>query len=175
MPDEDKIVYDEKGHPRHFSFAPGESGLTGATAQETAENFLRSHAELLKVSSDTVNKLGLRAGIAPVDETESLRFESETKLMDSTTVSYTQTMFGLPIYQAGVSVTMHGSDNQVKAATSTLHYDVTAQPPAAAMKVSLKNAAATGGYDRLVKKALRAAKQLRINLYAIDRLSLRRG
>lgn len=55
--------------------------------------------------ADAVNKLGLRAAIAPVDEPESLRFESETKLMDSTTVSYTQTMFGLPIYQAGVSVT----------------------------------------------------------------------
>ena len=131
MADDDKIVYDEKGHPRHFIFAPGESGLTGATAQETAKNFLQSHADLLKVPSDAVSKLGLRAAIAPVDENESLRFESETKLMDSTTVSYTQTMFGLPIYQAGVSVTMHGPDNQVKAASSTLHYDVAAQPPAA--------------------------------------------
>ena len=59
-----------------------------------------------------------------------MRFESETNLMDSTTVSYTQTMFGLPIYRAGVSVTMQGPDNRLKAATSTLHYDVSAEPPA---------------------------------------------
>ena len=40
MADDEKVIYDEKGHPRHFSFAPGEAGLTGATAQDTAKNFL---------------------------------------------------------------------------------------------------------------------------------------
>jgi hypothetical protein len=163
MADTDKIVYDEDGHPRHFDFGPGEAGLTGATPQETAKTFLMSHADVLKVPTDAMRSLELRAAIAPTDETESLRFESETRLMDSTTVSYTQTMFGLPIYQAGVSVTMHGPDNRLKAATSTLHYDVAAKPPAAAMRGSLQNAATTGGYDDLVRKAIRAAKDMRIN------------
>ena len=36
-------------------------------------------------------------------------FKSEKHTMNSTIVSYTQTMFGLPIYQAGVSVTMQGA------------------------------------------------------------------
>ena len=49
MADDEKVIYDEKGHPRHFSFAPGETGLSGASAQDTAKNFLKSHADLMKV------------------------------------------------------------------------------------------------------------------------------
>ena len=114
MADDDKILYDEQGHPRQFSFEHGEASLTGGTPQETAKSFLMAHADLLKVPGDAMRSLELRAAIAPTEESESLRFESETKIMDSTTVSYTQTMFGLPIYQAGVSVTMQGPDNKVK-------------------------------------------------------------
>src|SRR5262245_64588742 len=105
MNDQDKILYDEDGHPRHFSFAAADAGLTGTTPQDAAKSFLMAHAAALKVPSAAMHTLELKAAAAPSDENESLRFESETKVMDSTTVSYTQTMFGLPIYQAGVSVT----------------------------------------------------------------------
>ena len=56
-----------------------------------------------------MQSMDVRASLAPVAEDEALRFESEKHTMDSTVVSYNQTMFGLPIYQAGVSVVMHGA------------------------------------------------------------------
>src|SRR5260370_36226207 len=132
------ILYDEQGHPRHITFVEDDNNeqtaaransARPASAQEAAKEFLASHADLLQLKRNVMQSMDVRASLAPVAEDEALRFESEKHTMDSTVVSYNQTMFGLPIYQAGVSVVMHGPQNQIKAATSTLHYDVAAQPP----------------------------------------------
>src|SRR5258706_15030360 len=83
--------------------------------------------------------------------------------MDCTKVNYVQRLFGLPIYQAGVSVTTHQPDNSISAATSTLHYDIDAAPPAQALTPVTGLTAATGSYDEIVRKAIPAAKAMRIN------------
>ena len=157
------IIYDERGHARHFNFARGETGLAGGTAQEVAKNFLKAHANELRVPQETMHSLDVRASAAPIGEDQSLRFESEKHMMDSTVVSYTQTMFGLPIYQAGVSVVMQGPENSVKAASSTLHYDIAAQPPGASLRASFAAAPASGTYDDLVRTAIPHTGTMRIN------------
>jgi hypothetical protein len=108
------ILYDEQGHPRHFNIiedadtdiAPSATRAMPASAQEAAKQFLASHADLLQLKRNVMQSMDVRASLAPVAEDEALRFESEKHTMDSTVVSYNQTMFGLPIYQAGVSVVM---------------------------------------------------------------------
>jgi hypothetical protein len=167
------ILYDEQGHPRHFNFvedadeaqaAASASRARPATAQEAAKQFLASHADLLQLKQNVMQSMDVRASLAPVAENEALRFESEKHTMDSTVVSYNQTMFGLPIYQAGVSVVMHGPQNQIKAATSTLHYDVAAQPPGHSLtNMSALDTAASGAHDDVVRKAIPAAQGMRIN------------
>jgi zinc metalloprotease ZmpB len=166
------VTYDGQGHPRYFSFSPetapagaaAAAGVSGApTAQEAARNFLRAQASALQIPQEAVQGLDLRAAITPTVEEQALRFESEKHLMDSTVVSFTQTMFGLPIYQAGVSVTLQSPDNSVRAASSTLHYDIAAQPPGDTLTGATMNAAAVGGYDDLVRSALPAASEMRIN------------
>ena len=175
MPDNGNILYDDDGHPRHFSFTRQVPGATRAaalaegtagTAREAAENFLKARASVLMLPQDSVNSLNVRAAIAPTGEDQALRFESETQLMDTTIVSYNQTMFGLPIYQAGISVTVRTPDNSVQSASSTLLYDIVAEPPGdnlAASTRSVINAASVGGYDELVRKAIPAARNMRIN------------
>ena len=78
MADSDTIVYDADGRPRHFSFGPGETGLTGGTAQETAKRFLAEHADLFKVPSEAMDKLET-AGVACARRRgrKTLRFESQ--------------------------------------------------------------------------------------------------
>jgi zinc metalloprotease ZmpB len=172
MANNGNIIYDDEGHPRHFNYTRGATGaaravaaaaVTAGTAQEAAENFLRAQAGVLKVPLDAMQSLDVRAAIAPTAENQALRFESETQLMDSTVVSYSQTMFGLPIYQAGMSVTVRAPDNSVQAAASTLHYDIAAQPPGNALRGGVMNAAAVGGYDELARNAIPAAEKMRIN------------
>lgn len=163
-----EIIYDSEGYPRHFKFRTGKDTAirladAGGTPQDAAQEFLKAQADLLKVPQGAMRSLGVRAAIAPTAEDQALRFESETHLMDSAVVSYHQTMFGLPIYQAGVAVTVRVPDNSVQAATSTLHYDIDAQPPADSLTRGVMNAAAVGGYDELVREALPAADEMRIN------------
>ena len=162
MPDEVNIVQDGEGHARHLTYRTG-LAVAGRTPQEVAENFLKAQADTFAMPQRAMESLHVRAAIAPIAEAQSLRFESEKRLMDSTVVSYTQTMFGLPVYQAGVSVVIHQPDNRVKAAASTLHYDIAIQPPSAALTANPADAAATGGYDELVRRAIPAAESMRIN------------
>src|SRR5689334_17092522 len=112
MPESPSIIYDDHGHARHFSYigsmaedtAPTAAAAAprtrAATAQEAAKRFLLDHADLFQLPQTMTRSMDVRAAIAPVAEDEALRFESEKHAMDSTVVSYNQTMFGLPIYRA---------------------------------------------------------------------------
>jgi hypothetical protein len=169
---ETNILYDAQGHPRHFNLtddidtamgAPAAVQPHPATPQEAARQFLKTNAAVLQLKQNAMQAMDVRASIAPVAEDEALRFESEKHTMDTTVVSYNQTMFGLPIYQAGVSVVM-GPENRVRAATSTLHYDVAAQPPGVSLTgQSALNTTASGANDDIVRKALPSAQNMRIN------------
>jgi hypothetical protein len=184
MADQDKIVVDEAGRPRYFQFerrletvdaaavAAGATGvaepaLTGATPQDSARSFLMANAETLGIPVEAVgDSLGLNAAEAPLPEGQALRFESEQSTMDTTTVTYVQTMFGLPIHEAGISVTTQGSDNAVAAASSTLHYDVEAAMPEEGLVPLTATGfdAATGAYDGKVRAAFGPnGRKLRIN------------
>jgi hypothetical protein len=177
MAGQDEIVVDEQGHPRYFAFARGGAGggaaaaahglsLAGPTPQQSARNFLLAHADTLGLAPESTDHLAITAGVAPTPEGQSLRFESEKSLMDTTTVTYVQTMFGLPIYQAGVSVTTQGPDNAVAAASSTLHYGIKAAKPGnglVALNATQPNAS-NGAYDDMARKALGAnGPKIRIN------------
>ena len=169
MADNQSVVYDEQGHARHVRMIRGTlsrdaaAGIVSGTAQQAAEKFLKDNASLFELAPVATESLGLRAAIAPNGEDQQLHFESEVQLMDSTVVSYNQTMFGLPIYLAGISVTLHSADNSVQAAASTLHYGIKAQAPGAGLAGQGINAAAVGAYDDLIRQALPSAKGLRIN------------
>jgi zinc metalloprotease ZmpB len=169
MSDKHNVIYDNQGNARYFKIessvptADVANSIPFRTPQEAAMNFLREQTDILKVSSTAIKSLDLRATIFPTVENEALRFESEKLVMDSTVVSYTQTMFGLPIYQAGIAITVRGHDNAVLAASSTLHYDVVAQPPGDTLTLGIMNAASVGGYDELVRKAIPSPKEIRIN------------
>jgi zinc metalloprotease ZmpB len=171
MADDPNIIYDQQGHPRQFSFARDTAAMATRAAvrarapspQEAAKEFLAQHADILQLPQAALNSVDVRAAMAPVPENESLRFEKEKNLMDSTIVSYSQTMFGLPIYEAGVSVVVHSPDNEVKAATSTLHYGIEAHPPGDTLTGRAMNAAAVGSYDDLVRSAIPDAANMRIN------------
>ena len=111
-----------------------------------------------------MQSMDVRASLAPVAENEALRFESEKHTMDSTVVSYNQTMFGLPIYQAGVSVVMHGpaKPGQGRDLDVALRRGGAA-PGHSTANMSALDTAASGAHDDVVRKAIPAAQGMRIN------------
>lgn len=169
-----QVVTDEAGRARYFKFdrrvspetlaAVEEDRLTGATPQDSARKFLAANVRTLGLAPEATEKLGLRPAALPAGEGQALRFESEKALMDTATVSYVQTMFGLPVFEAGVSVTTEGPDHAVAAATSTLHYDVKAAEPKNGLVADLGATPSNGGYDAKVRKAFgENGAKLRIN------------
>jgi len=179
MADRDNVVYDEGGRARYFKFdrssgtdAVSEmvrgaaAGTAGGSAQQSARNFLFANAATLGMAPETLGNLEMNVAVAPSPEGQALRFESEKPMMDTTTVTYVQTMYGLPIYEAGISVTTQGPSHEVAAASSTLHYDIKAPAPSAGL-VAVTPAgpdASNGAYDEPVRRALgEAGPRARLN------------
>src|SRR5262249_29250570 len=70
------------------------------------------------------------------------RFLSEKHQFDLTTVAFYQTCFGLPVWEAGLSITMKANPLRVVGAQSTLHPDLDVKRPPAPAMVTLKSPAA---------------------------------
>src|SRR5262249_17373037 len=109
-----EIVRDEQGHARYLKVQPDPEPAAklafsadhhAASPQESARNFLTAHADVIGLATESTESLHLTAAETPSGEDQALRFESEKTIMGTSTVSYVQTMFGLPVYQAGISVT----------------------------------------------------------------------
>ncbi|MBA2416249.1 MAG: hypothetical protein H0V64_10265 [Geodermatophilaceae bacterium] len=77
--------------------------------QLAAAEFLTEHAEVLGVRPEWLTGASLSEGATDIDENVDgleLRFSDEKTQFDSTTVAYQQTWRGLPVWRAGVTVTM---------------------------------------------------------------------
>ncbi|HWX85821.1 MAG TPA: hypothetical protein VNZ48_19650 [Xanthobacteraceae bacterium] len=58
-----------------------------------------------------------------------LRPAGESTLLGTSTISYVQTLGGLPIWEAGFSVTLQGGPNRVTSSFSTYHHDAKVETP----------------------------------------------
>src|SRR5688500_13923156 len=96
------VSVDEQGVVRGLvQERPTESGASSARA--AAEQYLREHSELLGVAPAELESLGLASEAAPVAAGSEYRLHSEKAQFDTTTVTYDQTLHGLPVWEAGVS------------------------------------------------------------------------
>ena len=63
------------------------------------------------------------------DAGAELRLGAENRTMETTVVSYAQTQFALPIWEAGISVVTVDNPLRVTSSSSTLHYAVNVRKP----------------------------------------------
>lgn len=110
-----------------------------------AHEYLLRHGALLGVSAAELAHFSLAPETEPRALGVELRYGEEKPQFDMTTVVFEQTLFGLPIWQAGVSVHLQRDPFVVVAAQSKRHTQVDADMPSAD---ALKSAA------RLDKKRL---------------------
>lgn len=127
-------------------------GLIG-TPQSLGINYLSEVADIYELQTKELNNLGL----APLKKLNpklgnELRFLNEKKVHGTTTLEYAQTYFGLPIWQAGVAVTVHKTPMRVSSSVSSLHYDVkVAEPKSPKLEVGLdlKKASGTNSFNKV--------------------------
>ena len=166
MPKIEEIQYNDNGEIINIKVDRTSSDIASGSPQENSINFIQQNAELLNIPISSARKIGMKAGLTAVDEGGGLRIEKQKQQMDTTTVSYVQTMFGLPVYESGISVTMQGNENAVIAASSTLDHNIKAEMPATGLIPITADARSVqnGAYDDVVKHAFAKYKDtLRIN------------
>jgi len=98
-------------------------------AQKLAETYLNDVAEIYGIDPAWLRALGLRPSGTVENAVTELRFAQQGAVTGTATVSFQQTHFGLPVWQAGFTVSMLASPLRVTASLSTLHAKIDAHKP----------------------------------------------
>lgn len=114
--------------------ASGVSIVAGPRA--LAEQYLRDSAYLYNFSAEQTSNFAAAVSSSPTDAGVELRFKEEKVVGSSVTISYDQTLYGLPIWRAGVTVRIDAKQMGVTGSHNTAHYAVHAQRPAADVRYS---------------------------------------
>lgn len=109
------------------AFRPDESAAHSPQALAIA--YLREVADQFDIPSDALDELGEPLEGDLVDEEVRLAFAEQKRTRGIVTVSFVQGLFGLPIWEAGFSVTMRGDPLGVVRSRSSYHHDAKAEPP----------------------------------------------
>jgi hypothetical protein len=130
---------DDSGVARELLHAGDPFVSAADTPQGVAAEYLGQYGPLLGIESAETRAMGLVPAAEPAEATGELRFQTEKRQFDMTTVSYQQTHFGLPIWHAGVNVHMKEGPYRVVGSQSTRHPDVDVERPTDAELARLKN------------------------------------
>jgi zinc metalloprotease ZmpB len=132
-----KVIRDSKGVARGLSHEQGVVSRA-RTARLAAQEYLCSFRGLLGAKTGEFENLSLPPERDPVDAGVEFRFLAEKSQFDTTTVSYYQTFFGLPVWEAGLSVHMKQAPFRIMGARSTGHPDIQVAKPSAQALARLK-------------------------------------
>ena len=117
-------------HPSPFERAA--AGLSDTlTPRALAEQYIREVSGILELPPSATENFAADVTASPSAAPEDLRFKEEKSVAGAATVSYNQTVFGLPIWDAGVSVRVNTSPMQVTGSHNAVHYDVEVERPPA--------------------------------------------
>ena len=133
-----KIVRDADGVARVLSHANQYIASAAATPRLAAHDYLSRYGRLLGLQPQHLRNLSLSAEQEPSVADVEYRFLSEKHQFDLTTVAFDQTCFGLPVWEAGLSITMKHGPLRVVGARSTLHPTLKVKRPSARNVANLK-------------------------------------
>jgi hypothetical protein len=132
-----KIVRDSQGVARDLRHEEHVVSRAG-TAQLAAQEYLGRFRGLLGANAEEFENLGLPPESDPIDAGVEFRFLAEKPQFDTITVSYYQTFFGLPVWEAGLAVNMKQAPLRIVGVQTTRHPDIQAAKPSAKALARLK-------------------------------------
>ena len=104
--------------------------LTQLTPRALAEQYLRDAAPVFGFTPEETGNFAAAATMSPSEAGVELRFKEEKAVGSGVTVVYDQTVYGLPIWDAGVTVRIDSKEMGVTGSHNAAHYDVQAHRPA---------------------------------------------
>jgi hypothetical protein len=119
-----KIIRDADDVARVLSHMDQHVIAKAQTPQRAALDYLNRYGHLLGISDSHLRNPFISIDHEPTDADVEYRLSREKHQFDMTTVVFHQTVRGLPIWDAGISVTMKHNPLRVVGARSTLHPEV---------------------------------------------------
>src|SRR5262245_37974243 len=101
------------------------------TPRALAEQYLRDAAPVFEFAPAETANFAAAAESSPSEAGVELRFKEEKSVGGGVTVSYDQTVLGLPIWDAGVTVRIDGRAMGVTGSHNAAHYAIQANRPGA--------------------------------------------
>ncbi|HKB05209.1 MAG TPA: hypothetical protein VKD90_23495 [Gemmataceae bacterium] len=135
-----KVRRDASGTVRQLSHAQqpyrpaavdmiGMEAATALTPRKLAEQYLRDASEVFGFAPAETANFAAAAESSPSEAGVELRFKEEKAVGGGVTVSYDQTVLGLPIWDAGVTVRIDGRAMGVTGSHNASHYTIQANRP----------------------------------------------
>src|SRR5215218_2399561 len=121
MPKGTQMRQDEVGTVRSIRLPPSstpEASFITATdtsvaPRELAENFLRTTGTIYNISQENMSNLSGAAATEARAESMQLQFHEEKQLAGTSTVTFNQMVYGLPVWRSGISVQIAKDPKQV--------------------------------------------------------------
>ncbi len=120
------VERDASGNVRHLQHVQEPYATGTESARELASRYLREVATYYGIEPGWL--LGLEAGTKP-GQGPFLEHAADNLMMETATVTFVETYRGLPIWEAGISVTMQHNPLRVVSSWSTLHLQVDLHEP----------------------------------------------
>lgn len=115
-----KIIRDSQRIPRDLRHEQPVVS-TARTAQLAAKEYLGKFRALIGAKAEELENLSFPPESDPIDAGAEYRFLAEKPQFDTTAVSYYQTFFGLPVWEAGLAVYMKQAPFRIVGAQTTRH------------------------------------------------------
>lgn len=116
---------------RHLGepYGGDDAGITSPTPQSLSNEYVRDVASIYGIPEEMLSELGRRFDESPdrpVEEPSRLRPAEEKRLRETTVVRYRQTQFGLPVWDADLTVRLHDDPIRVTSSSQSLQFDIDA-------------------------------------------------
>ncbi len=115
---------DSSGPVRHLNHNAFPVEARGVSLLQAAINYLKDNAEYYHLSMDDIEKMVLQLEGKWVEEGSSFRFETQKEIMDLMTFVFVQTYSGLPVWEAGISVSIDRKKNRILSSLSSAYDDI---------------------------------------------------
>lgn len=109
-------------HEQHFH-------SSARNARLAAQDYLGNYGHLLGTKTGELARLHRAPETDLIDAGVEYRFHAEKPQFDTTTVAYYQTMFGLPVWEAGLAVHMKHAPFRIVGAQTTRHAEIRISKP----------------------------------------------
>ena len=126
-----KIVRDADGAARILSHSDHYVSAEGRTPRAAAGDYLNRYGHLFGVEPRHLRNLRKPPERAPTAAGHEYRYAATKPQFDLTTVAFQQTFFGLPVWEAGLAVTLKHAPLRIVGARSTSHPEPRLRRPAA--------------------------------------------